>query len=137
MILSKQHSFPAETDISSYYSRRDSNGGPGASLGMGPTCLCCTVNIFNGEDCSQPIEQDFGDGRDELGRGDQHVHTIRSEDGNRGMIRHVYPESPGFLLHEGLLQGEDLDCYLPGMDEVQSFQRVGQPQISQRLHLRP
>lgn len=41
-----------------------------------PTCLGGAVYVLYGESWAQAVQQHLGQGRDELGGGDQHIHTV-------------------------------------------------------------
>lgn len=45
-----------------------------------PTCLGCTVDVLDGKDRTQSVQQDFGQRGDELSGGDQHVDAVGPED---------------------------------------------------------
>lgn len=92
------------------------------------TCLGCAVNVLYGESCTEPIQQDFGEGWDELGGGYQHVHAVGPTAGHRAYVTTV-----------GLLAKttRHSNCDQPGVDERQGFERLRQPQVGENLHLPP
>lgn len=52
--------------------------GPGPPCRVIPTDLCGAVDVLDGEDVSQAIQQNLGQRWDQLGRGHQHVHALPS-----------------------------------------------------------
>lgn len=45
-----------------------------------PTCLGCAVDVLDGEHGAQTVQQDFGQCRNQLRGGDQHIDTVGSGD---------------------------------------------------------
>lgn len=67
-----------------------------------PTCLGCAVNVLNGEHGAQSVEQNLGQGRDELSGRDQHIDTVGSEDKVDWVKTQIYPQRSLVLLQHGL-----------------------------------
>lgn len=61
------------------------------------TCLGCTVDVLNRKHGAQSIQQDFGQGRDQLSGSNQHVDTVGPEDEEDRGSEHQCAARPGLL----------------------------------------
>lgn len=133
-LLPEARDDPLEAALLPWAERRPGETRWGSSGAGGPrtdirTDLGGAVDVLDGEDVSQAVEQNFGQSRDQLSGGDQHVHALPS-------VTHRTHTAERSAPTRRVWAGDEQNRAGPGLDEQQRLESGAEPRVRHVLDLR-